>query len=180
MPLSRTLLSKVAITKATPLPHVSSPPAVVTKSTLTHVLWGHQEIRCLLYSPNISKEENYPYFQFLTPASVYNSFGFGVRIPTPLLVASGTAPAQQVDSSIPHNLNLEHGQAEGWKEKSSCRAEPCVCLSVAHLGKRVVDAEAPEQTPGTIPGGFLGPGSSLNIIYFSLNLSWRKRGERSW
>lgn len=29
------------------------------------------------------------------------------------------------------------------REKSSYRAEPCVCLSVAHLGKRVADAGSP-------------------------------------
>ena len=145
MPLSRTLLFKVAITKTTPLAHVSSPPAVVTSSTLARVLWGHQKKRCLPYSPNISEEENHPYFQFLTPSFCLQLFLPWGQNSNTSISGLGHSPAQQVDSSIPHNLNLEHGQAEGWKEKSNCRAVPCVCLSVVHLGKRVDDTGATEQ-----------------------------------
>lgn len=35
-------------------------------------------------------------------------------------------------------------------------------------------------TPSTTLDGFLEAGNSLSIIHFSLDLSWRRRGEESW
>lgn len=144
MPLSRTVLSKVAITKTTPLPHVSSPPAVVTNSTLIHDLWGHQKIRCLPYSPDISEEENSPYFQFLTPS-------FCLQLSLPWGQNSNTSISGLGHSSGPaswffHSPQFKPGawpsrRLEGEEQLQSC----ALCLSVAHLGKRVDDTGATEQ-----------------------------------
>lgn len=74
MPLSRTVLSKVAITKTTPLPHVSSPPAVVTNSTLTHVLGGRaSEDKVSALQSRYFRRGKFPLFPVLDPQLLFTT-----------------------------------------------------------------------------------------------------------
>lgn len=123
-------LYKVAITKTTPLPpHVSCPPAVGTNSTLTHVLQGHQKIRCLLYSPNISEEENEPLFPVLDPS-------FCLQLFSPWGQNSNTFISSLGHSSGPerwffHSPQFKPGAWPGGRREGEEQLERrALCLSV--------------------------------------------------
>ena len=180
MPLSRTLAIQSCYHQDNTPPHVSSPPAVGTNSTLTHVLQGHQKIRCLLYSPNISEQENEPLFPVLDPSFCLQPFSPWGQNSNTFISGLGhsSGPARWFFHSPQFKPEAWPGRRREGEEQLESRA---LCLSVCPSSWEKGRWCRPlSRTSGTTPGGFLGPGSSLNIIYFSLTLSWRKRRERIW